>query len=68
MKYTIEADGIHLIVETVFDDDYPAVKPPIPMGEAVAEVERVAANIREGLKLACECEAQGAPTKCGACE
>lgn len=67
MKYTIEADGIHYEIETAFDADYPAIKPPIPMGEAVAEVERVAAHIRDGLRLVCDCEAQGAQ-KCGACE
>lgn len=68
MKYTITAEGIRYEIITNFDKDYPAEKPPIPMTEAVAEVERVAANIRAGLKLACECEQQGSPTKCGACD
>jgi hypothetical protein len=52
----------------------------IPLNEAVAEVERVAAAIREGLKnitgwqdeqdvlkQACECRDQGSTVMCGAC-
>lgn len=67
MKYTIDAEGIHYEITTAFDDDYPTVKPEIPMSEAVAECYK----IRDGLDAAlllCECEAQGAPTKCGACD
>lgn len=67
MKYTITAEGIHYEIITAFDEDYPAVKPPIPDREAVAECHK----IRDGLDAAlllCECEAQGSPTKCGACD
>lgn len=66
MKYTIENDGIHLIVETEFDADYPADKPPIPIAEAVETLHKIRDRIDATL-TPCECEQQGA-RKCGACD
>lgn len=57
------SDDVHpLAVRDVQRDD------AIPLAEALAEIERVAAEIRRGLDRACECRAQGSPTKCGACD
>ena len=67
MKYTIDQNGIHLEIETLFDADYPADKPPIPMADAIAECHAIRDKQDAALAL-CECSAQGAPTKCGACD
>jgi hypothetical protein len=65
MKYTIDASGIHYEIETAVDDAYPADKPPIPIAEAVNECHKIRDKMDAAL---CECAAQGAPTKCGACD
>jgi len=88
MKYTVDAQGIHYEIETLFDADYPTVKPEIPMADAVESMHAIrdkqdAAEMRavtvEVVSVQpakfyfvnddlCECAAQDAPTKCGACD
>lgn len=67
MRYTIDAAGIHYEIETLFDADYPAVKPEIPLSVAVEECHKIR-DKQDAALLQCECEQQGATVKCGACD
>ena len=59
MKYTIDEQGIHYVVESEPE--------PIPDAEAVQIIERIAKQQRAALEQ-CGCVQQDDPSKCGMCD